>query len=94
MNSQAAELIDRDLKLIIVAQNAALIIDGRRSVLSSADFFKRFNVQGDDFALILVGKDGTVKLKRVNKVILLNELYQRIDAMPMRRAEMTAKDSL
>ena len=94
LNSQTAELIDRDLRLIIVPKNAAPIIDGKRSFLSSADFFKRFNVQDDEFALILIGKDGTAKLKRVNKVVPPKELYQRIDAMPMRRAEMAAKDSL
>ena len=93
LNFQTAELIERDLRLIIVPNNAAPIIDGKRSFLSSADFFKRFNVQGDEFTFILVGKDGTDKLKRANKVVPPKELYQLIDAMPMRRAEMAAKDS-
>lgn len=41
----------------------------------------------DDFAVLLVGKDGGVK-RRANDPVNLNELFAQIDRLPMRRAEM------
>ena len=51
------------------------------------DFFHHYQVDKETFTFILVGKDGTVKLRRT-KVVDLEELFSLIDGMPMRRAEM------
>ena len=40
------------------------------------------------FTFILLGKDGTEKLRRLGKVVSPQELFQLIDSMPMRKAEM------
>ena len=53
---------------------------------------KRFNVAKEDFALLLIGKDGSLK-NRYNSVTAMNNINERIDAMPMRRAEMEKKNS-
>ncbi|MEM7567762.1 MAG: DUF4174 domain-containing protein [Pseudomonadota bacterium] len=47
----------------------------------------RFRVAPDAFAVILVGKDGTQKL-REDTVLTTDRLFATIDAMPMRRREM------
>ena len=94
LNTQVSELLDRCLKLIIVPHNASPIVDGRIGLSSSSSFYTKFNVQDDEFTFILVGKDGTVKLKRVNKVVSSEVLFKRIDAMPMRRAEMATNNGL
>ena len=42
------------------------------------------------FTLVLIGKDGTEKL-RSEKPVLLKELFDLIDGMPMRQAEIKEK---
>ncbi|MGB0743978.1 MAG: DUF4174 domain-containing protein [Opitutales bacterium] len=45
------------------------------------------NIQaGPEYRVLLVGKDGGVKAKQKN--LKLQELFDRIDSMPMRRREM------
>ena len=48
---------------------------------------RRLNVQGSDFVVILLGKDGGTKL-RSSKPIPMSKLEETIDAMPMRKDEM------
>jgi hypothetical protein len=60
------------------------------SIIYSPDqksLFKRYNVSATQFTFILIGKDGTEKLRRKSPVTL-DELYQLIDGMPMRKIEM------
>jgi hypothetical protein len=45
---------------------------------------RRFDVQG--FEVLLIGKDGGVKLRK-QKLIAAEELFSEIDLMPMRRRE-------
>lgn len=47
----------------------------------------RYGVSEDLFALILVGKDGGVKLTR-NEPIALDRIFALVDSMPMRRREI------
>ncbi len=49
--------------------------------------FKKYKVAAAEFTFILIGKDGGEKLRRKSHVSL-NELYQLIDSMPMRKIEM------
>lgn len=50
---------------------------------------KQFEVS-DDFVLILIGKDGTDKL-RTEQSVLADCLFGLIDRMPMRKEEMRRK---
>jgi hypothetical protein len=52
---------------------------------------KKFEVI-DDFVFILIGKDGTVKL-RAKEPVSTNDLFSLIDSMPMRKEEMRRKES-
>ena len=51
---------------------------------------RRFDVGEGEFAIILIGKDGTVKL-RSNNPVATSDLFRLIDAMPMRQDEMRRK---
>jgi hypothetical protein len=51
---------------------------------------KKFGVTADEFEVILIGKDGTVKL-RSKAAVSTSALFQLIDAMPMRQEEMREK---
>lgn len=52
---------------------------------------RQFEVPADRFALILIGKDGTEKLRRWS-VVPPKEIFDLIDSMPMRQAEMRRKN--
>jgi hypothetical protein len=67
----AAELAERDI-VVVVSADPAL----RRQ-------FRATN----GFAVVLVGKDGSVKLRRTSP-IQFKELAATVDAMPMRQDEM------
>ncbi|GAA4434319.1 DUF4174 domain-containing protein [Pontibacter saemangeumensis] len=53
---------------------------------------KRFRVSPDSFAVLLIGKDGTEK-SRNTAPVALEEIFGRIDQMPMRRQEMRGNDN-
>ncbi|MEM6831031.1 MAG: DUF4174 domain-containing protein [Bacteroidota bacterium] len=49
-----------------------------------------YAVPTDQFMVVLIGKDGSVKL-RSDEPVSVNDLFNLIDRMPMRRAEMRKK---
>ena len=49
-----------------------------------------FDVAPDSFMVVLVGKDGAVKLQK-DRPVTMRELFDKIDSMPMRQAEMKAR---
>ena len=51
---------------------------------------KRYGVSGDGFEALLIGKDGGVKLTST-RPFSAQELFQTVDAMPMRRREAERK---
>lgn len=82
---------DRDLKLVQILATGASQVDGRS--LSSASVEKlrqQFGIPPEEFAAILVGKDGTEK-QRSQAPIDLAALFRTIDAMPMRQQEMNSR---
>jgi hypothetical protein len=49
----------------------------------------RFRVKADEFRVVLIGKDGTVKLSE--SAVNLSDIFALIDSMPMRQQEMQEK---
>jgi hypothetical protein len=49
----------------------------------------RFRVTADEFRVVLIGKDGTVKLNE--PAVQLSDIFALIDSMPMRQQEMQEK---
>ena len=88
----AAGWRERDMVTIVVAGDRPVTVDRTRAKdLSNAALRRRFQVAGDRFAAILVGKDGTEKLRH-DAPIPAAKLFQTIDAMPMRRREMRKQE--
>ena len=83
---------ERDMVTIVVAGDRPVTVDGTRAKdLANEKLRQRYRVTGDNFAAILVGKDGTEKLRH-DEAISAAKLFQTIDAMPMRRREMREQD--
>lgn len=49
---------------------------------------EQYDIESGQVTFVLLGKDGGVKLKEVNKHIENQQLFALIDGMPMRRREM------
>lgn len=80
---------DRDLLFISVFEKGCSKINGQEISDKSADSLRqRLSAGNEPFRIVLIGKDGTVKLQR-EKVVTPDELFEIIDQMPMRRREMT-----
>ena len=87
LQQQREGVADRDLIVF------SLVNDGpsrvREVVLSrqeSDNLRQRFRVTADEFRVVLIGKDGTVKLSE--SAVKLPDIFALIDSMPMRQQEM------
>jgi len=78
----AADFAERDLDVIEVVGNRVSGATEGAMVLR-----RRYRVAANDFRVLLVGKDGGVKLDEA-RPIAADRLGATIDAMPMRRDEM------
>ena len=79
---------ERDLVLVVVLEDGASLA-GDRALTSgeAAEVRRAVGANTGSFSLRLVGKDGGVK--RVSNVpVAMQDLYDLIDSMPMRQAEM------
>lgn len=87
LDAADAGLPERDISVIKVFADGRVAFDAEMRADSAAGFYRLFEVERNEFRVILVGKDGTVKLDRDNPVSG-DDLFRLIDAMPMRRMEM------
>ena len=79
---------DRDMVLIEVYQDDAALLDGKRLPGGTARALRdHYGVAEGETRVILVGKDGSEKLR--NSVVTdLEPIFRLIDSMPMRRLVM------
>lgn len=80
------EMKERDL-LIYRIHPEQVIGPDKESKLNTEWFYKYYKVGKDEFNVILIGKDGGEKL-RSEALIPPEKIFELIDSMPMRRAEM------
>ena len=79
---------ERDLITYIVLKDKTL--QDEKTIFSAKltqELRDQYQIGVEGFAVILIGKDGGEKL-RTDGILSLKSLYQTIDVMPMRRAEM------
>jgi hypothetical protein len=57
-----------------------------------AVFRQYYGVKPGEATILLIGKDGGVKLRRETEILGCRELFATIDVMPMRRREMREQD--
>lgn len=87
-------LNERDLLLVTVLEKGTSysnqqVID----TASAAKLRQRFNINDNDFRVVLVGKDGGAK-RQDSTVVQAETIFREIDAMPMRQQEMRQKREL
>lgn len=76
------EMKERDLDLFVCTGKEVLDKDGLKTNIDPAKIS-----YGEFQGVILIGKDGGVKLRK-KFIVEPNEVFDLIDQMPMRRAEM------
>ena len=88
------EMKDRDLVVIRLLESGSSRVNGRNlSGDETPRLRTRFEALPGRFKAVLIGKDGGVKLTR-SDALRLQEVFDRIDAMPMRQREMRERESL
>ena len=85
------ELLTRDMVWIEVLGNDVTINGIPVAGVRAEDLRRRYAIAKKDSRVLLVGKDGGVKLRRTGP-ISADELFATIDAMPMRRREIKTVD--
>lgn len=86
--TQQAEVADRDLVIFEILESGTSRMDTSDLDPQAAQSLRdKFDVSPGRFVLILVGKDGSVKLNRQEQT-RLEDIFALIDAMPMRQKEM------
>jgi hypothetical protein len=89
--AQKAEVEDRDLIVFEMPAKGPARMGTTPLNRQQADSVRHhFDIPGDAFSLILVGKDGGIKF-RCEDCIDLKAVFDLIDSMPMRRREMHQK---
>lgn len=88
LESNAAGLTERDIVILRLLPDSAPSIDNQPAIgVDSASIYRDFAVEPGDFRLLLVGKDGTLKLSS-DLPVTTSRLFDLIDSMPMRQWEM------
>ena len=86
--TQQADVADRDLVIFEIMESGTSRMDTNDLDPQVAQSLRdKFDVSPGQFALVLVGKDGSVKLNRQEQT-RLEDIFALIDSMPMRRQEM------
>lgn len=89
--AQPDEVSERDLIVFKIFENGpSLMAAAPLNPQTAANLRNKFAAPLEQFTCILVGKDGGVKLRQ-NDQIRLQDIFERIDAMPMRQEEMRQK---
>jgi hypothetical protein len=89
--SRSNEVKDRDLIVFRVFEKGPSRLEGQPlSQEDAQNLRRRFRVKSGRFTVILIGKDGGVKMMREDGAEL-QEIFDLIDSMPMRQREMRDK---
>jgi hypothetical protein len=83
-----SQIQERDMAVIQVVADQGGSVDGRPLTEAAVDRLRAaYQVAPDEFAVILVGKDATVKLRH-EQPVAWRQIFRLIDSMPMRQREM------
>ena len=91
LTAQQAEVADRDLVLIEILESGPSTMNATHLDPQIAQSLREeFDVPRGEFSVILIGKDGGIKLNRQDQTQII-EIFNLIDSMPMRQKEMRQK---
>ena len=89
--ARSVDIQDRDLRVFRIFDTGPSYLDGQELPPEDAESLRRrFRQRAVGIRLILIGKDGGVKLTGEER-IALQAVFDLIDQMPMRRQEIKAK---
>ena len=92
LTENAAGVEDRDLLVFRLFEGGESRLEDQPLPATEADKLRRrFKTEPGRVTVILIGKDGGVKMVREGQPNL-QEIFDRIDSMPMRQREMREKD--
>jgi hypothetical protein len=81
-------LLERDIKIFIFSdKEIPLEMSESFSAMTGEAYRKHFRIAENKFQILLIGKDGGVKLQK-DKFTPPTEIFTSIDGMPMRRQEI------
>lgn len=86
----APDIEDRDMAIFRAFPMEGSLADENYSAEETKKLRKYFSIAEDEFLMILIGKDGGEKGNFASPDDL-PRIFERIDAMPMRRREMRKK---
>ena len=90
--AQEAEVEDRDMIVFELLELGSSRMNRALLDQSKVDSIRRhFSVPQRSFRVILIGKDGGIKLKRDDQIDL-ETIFELIDSMPMRKDEIRQKN--
>lgn len=90
LEAKADELKERDILLFQLTPKTIILSNGRKTTLSAIETYRSLSIPTDFKGVILVGKDGGVKLKKPFQV-KAEDIFELIDGMPMRKSEIRGK---
>ncbi|MFD0798167.1 DUF4174 domain-containing protein [Maribacter chungangensis] len=90
LEAKSDELKERDIMVFQLTPKTILLSNGEETRLSSIETYRSLAIPTDFKGIILVGKDGGVKLKKPYIVPVAN-IFTLIDGMPMRKSEIKRK---
>jgi hypothetical protein len=85
LRQQPGELAERDMVVLQVSGNEVRPIHGNAKTIDASRLRGEADIRDSGFHLVLVGKDGGIKLRR-SDVVGEVEIFDLIDRMPMRRS--------
>lgn len=88
LSTSSGKISNRHMVIIEVFEDNMVQTNGKPdSQLDAAALRQRFSVEKGDLTVVLLGKDGGVKLRQSGR-LHLDDIFSAIDRMPMRRQEM------
>lgn len=91
LRAQGTEVADRNLVIFEILESGRSNINMKHLDSQTAQSLrKKFTVPRNEFTVILIGKDGGIKLNHQDQ-IQLEDIFELIDAMPMRQEEIRQK---
>lgn len=93
LTKAGGEVTDRSLVIYTICPKGGKKPDGGTLSAIQADaLYSKYGITpGQGFTFLLIGKDGTEKLRK-KEPVSTRELFSLIDSMPMRKAEMRRKE--
>ncbi len=86
--SEKEKLLDRDMVILVIDENQVFQHFPEEEISIKTEDLRQFlNWNDGEFHLALIGKDGGIKRQR-EALVDPKSIYDLIDSMPMRRAEM------